>query len=304
MTLTILSHPACAAHDPGEPYPDRPVRLTAIEDQLLMSGLAQVVLREDAPRATRAQLDRAHDTNYVAAVHVVAPRQGRVMLDDDTPMLPESLPAALHAAGAAVRGVDLVMAGGGPVFCAVRPPGHHAEADRAMGFCFFNNVAVAARHALDHHGLERVAVLDFDVHHGNGTEAILGDDERVLFCSSFQHPFYPWTGDAERGPRYVAVPLPEGTGGAAFRAAIAAAWWPALDAFRPQLILLSAGFDGHALDPMAGLELVEADYAWLTEEVMRRAEIHAERRVVSVLEGGYHPGATARSVVAHLKAML
>jgi acetoin utilization deacetylase AcuC-like enzyme len=226
------------------------------------------------------------------------------MLGQDTPMLPESLPAALRAAGAGVRAVDIVMGGSGLAFCAERTPGHHAGHSSAKAFCLFNNVAIAARHALDHHGLSRVAVLDFDVHHGNGTEDILGRDDRVLFCSSFQHPLYPSTGHEAGGPLHVPVPLPEGTAGPALREAVAAAWWPAIDAYRPEMILLSAGFEGHVFDPMGGLALVEADYAWLTGEVMGLAEGHAARRVVSVLEGGCHHGATARSVVAHLKAMI
>jgi acetoin utilization deacetylase AcuC-like enzyme len=200
--------------------------------------------------------------------------------------------------------VDLVMSGDGPVFCAVRPPGHHAERARAMGFCVFDNVAIGALHALEVHGLERVAVIDFDVHHGNGTQDILGRDPRVLFCSSFQHPFYPWGGLEDATETCVPIPLKAGTDGPAFRAAVEAAWWPALDAFRPQLILLSAGFDAHLLDDMSSVCLTEADYAWLTEGVMDLARRHAGGRVVSVLEGGYEPGALARSVVAHLKAML
>ena len=303
--LAIVTHPDCLLHDPGDWHPDRPERLDAIHNQLIRSGMEFVVRIYDAPLADRAQLIRAHDPDYVDRIVRLAPETGSVEIDGDTMMTPHSLPAARRAAGAAVLGVDLVMRGeAGPVFCAIRPPGHHATRNRAMGFCLFNNAAVAAAHAMAVHGLSRIAVLDFDVHHGNGTEDIFDRDPRVLVCSSFQHPFYPFTGHASDSPTLVSVPLAAGTGGDAFRAGITEHWLPALDTFRPELIVVSAGFDAHLLDDMSGLGLVEADFAWVTERIMEIANTHAAGRVVSVLEGGYQPDVLGRSVVAHLKAML
>ncbi|MBZ0122609.1 MAG: histone deacetylase family protein, partial [Roseovarius sp.] len=204
-----------------------------------------------------------------------------------------------------VLGVDLIMRGeANPVFCAIRPPGHHATRNTAMGFCLFNNVAVAAAHALSEHGLSRVAILDFDVHHGNGTEDIFHSDDRVLFCSTFQHPFYPFTGHESDARNLVDVPLPAGTDGAAFRAAVAEHWLPALESFRPEFLFISAGFDAHILDDMSGLALSEDDYRWLTRELVAVAGAHAQGRILSMLEGGYEPGALARSVVAHVKALM
>jgi acetoin utilization deacetylase AcuC-like enzyme len=303
--LGFISHAACRLHDPGAWHPDRPERLDAIHDQLISSGLDFVVRHYDAPEASRAALEAVHDPAHVARVFAKAPTTGAVLIDQDTVMTPHTLAAALHAAGAVVLGVDLVMSGEAcPVFCAVRPPGHHAERGRAMGFCLFNNVAVGARHALDHHGVERLAILDFDAHHGNGAENIFKDDPRVLFCSSFQYPFYPWTGHESNTPNLVDVPLKFATNGPAFRAAITKRWLPALRLFKPELILVSAGFDGHILDDMSGLALSESDYGWLTEQIMSTAREFAGGRVVSVLEGGYELAALGRSVVAHLKAML
>lgn len=303
--LGYISHDDCLGHDPGGLHPETPARLEAISNQLIMSGLDFVVIRHDAPKATREQLLRVHSPAHVERVFATAPDSGRVEIDDDTVMSPGTLDAALRAAGAGVMGVDLVMSGAAnPVFCAVRPPGHHAERDRAMGFCLFNNVAVAAAHALAAHGLSRVAIVDFDVHHGNGTEDIFRTEPRVLFCSSFQHPFYPFTGHAVDAPNLVCVPLPAGTGGPAFREAIGKHWFPPLDAFRPEMLLISAGFDAHVLDDMSSLALTEADYGWLTSALVAIAKRHSGGRIVSVLEGGYETGALARSVVAHLKALM
>jgi acetoin utilization deacetylase AcuC-like enzyme len=227
-----------------------------------------------------------------------------VQLDPDTSMNPYSYPAALRAAGAAVLGVDLAMSGEvANAFCNIRPPGHHAERGRAMGFCIFNNVAVAAAHALAHHGLSRVAIADFDVHHGNGTEHIFCDDPRVMLCSTFQHPFYPYVGADSGNEHIVNVPLPAGTGGAEFREAVARHWLPALEAFRPELLLISAGFDAHRDDDMAMMRLVDADYAWVTGELMQVAARHAQGRIVSMLEGGYELNALGRSAAAHIKAL-
>lgn len=227
-----------------------------------------------------------------------------VRLDGDTAMNPYTYPAALRAAGAVVLGVDLVMGNkAAGAFCNIRPPGHHAERARAMGFCIFNNVAVGAAHALAQHGLQRVAIADFDVHHGNGTENIFHDDPRVMLCSTFQHPFYPYAGVDSGNDHIINVPLPAGTGGAEFRAAVTRHWLPALEAFQPELLLFSAGFDAHRDDEMAMFRLTEPDYVWVTEQIKHIAEKYAQGRIVSVLEGGYELHALARSAQAHIKVL-
>jgi acetoin utilization deacetylase AcuC-like enzyme len=256
-------------------------------------------------QATREQIERVHEAAYVDEVFESAPEEGLVWLDGDTAMNPHSLEAALHAAGANVQAVDMLMAGEARrAFCAVRPPGHHAGPDRTMGFCIFNNVAVGAAHAIAAHGLERVAIVDFDVHHGNGTEDIFSGDNRVLMCSTFQHPFYPGTGAGDTAPNIVNCPLPAMTDGADFRATLRAHWLPVLEAFEPQLILVSAGFDGHIEDDMAQMRLREPDYEWVTLEICDLADRHAEGRVVSTLEGGYNLSALGRSVAVHIRAMM
>jgi acetoin utilization deacetylase AcuC-like enzyme len=270
-----------------------------------MSGLEFVTRNYDAPLASKDELARAHDPNYVERIFKLAPVEGSIEIDGDTVMSERSLQASRRAAGAGILGVDLIMSHkANPVFCAIRPPGHHAEFGRAMGFCLFDNIAVAARHALDSYGLKRVAIVDFDVHHGNGTEDIFRDDDRVLFCSSFQHPFYPFTGHESDTSNLVDVPLPSGTNGTEFRAAIKEHWWPALDSFGPQFLFISAGFDAHVLDDMSNLNLVETDYSWITQQLVAIANKHCEGRILSMLEGGYEHGALGRSVVAHLKALL
>jgi acetoin utilization deacetylase AcuC-like enzyme len=258
----------------------------------------------EAPLAAREQLERVHPPAYISALEAAAPSRGLAHLDADTAMNPHTLTAALRAAGAAVAATDLVMRGeAGAAFCSVRPPGHHAECAHAMGFCLFNNVAVAAAHALDAHGLERVAVVDFDVHHGNGTEDIFRDDPRVMMASTFQHPFYPYSGTEGRSSRMVNIPLAAYSGGGEFRAAVERDWLPALETFKPEMLFISAGFDAHRDDDMAMLNLVEADYAWVTGKIRAVADRHAGGRIVSVLEGGYELHALGRSVVAHLKAL-
>ena len=305
MPIAYISHPDCLLHDVGGYHPERPARLYAIQDQLIMSGLEFVLMPHDAPLADRKHLERVHDPDYVAAMFEQAPEQGVLALDDDTLMMPKTLNAALRAAGAVVLGVDLVLANETKsAFCAVRPPGHHAERNRAMGFCYFNNIAVGAAHALDVKGLERVAIVDFDVHHGNGTEHIFQDDPRVLFCSSFQHPFYPFTGHETETEHVVNITLPAGTGGKLFREQIEAHWLPALHHFKPQLVMISAGFDGHLEDEMAQLHLLETDYAWISSRLKEIADQYAGGRIVSCLEGGYALGALGRSVAAHLNALL
>ena len=303
--LGFISHQDCLLHEAGSWHPDTPERLEAINNQLIMSGLDYVLRHYDAPEATKEQLAGAHDPKYIQDIFDIAPTDKSIAFDGDTVMSPGTLKAALHAAGAGILGVDLIMRGeANPVFCAVRPPGHHAEHAKAMGFCLFDNIAVAAAHALNHYGLERVAIVDFDVHHGNGTEDIFKNEARVLFCSSFQHPFYPFTGHESDATNLVDVPLPAGTDGPTFRKAIAEHWLPALERFDPQFLFISAGFDAHVLDDMSDFRLTEADYAWLTGQLVKIANAHAQGRILSMLEGGYVPDALARSVVAHIKALM
>lgn len=305
MSIAFISHYACTRHEMGAHHPEQPARLHAINDRLIASGLEMVLHQYDAPAATREQLLRVHDAAYVDMVFAASPREGLAWLDGDTAMNPHTLEAALHAAGANVLAVDLVLGGKArQAFCGVRPPGHHAERARTMGFCFFNNVAVGAAHALEAHGLERVAIVDFDVHHGNGTEDIFAHDDRVLFCSTFQHPFYPNSGHEADAPNLVNVPLPARADGAVFREAVLGHWLPAIDAFRPQLIHVSAGFDAHAEDDMAHLRLREFDYAWITRQLCELADRHCDGKLVSTLEGGYNLSALARSVAVHIKAFM
>ena len=304
MATAFVTHPDCLKHEMGAYHPERPERLTAIEDQLIASGVGQYLVRYDAPLASDEELARVHPIEYVRAIRDAAPVEGTVHLDPDTAMNPHSLRAALRAAGAAVLATDLVMRGeADSAFCSVRPPGHHACRARPMGFCIFNNVAVAARHARHAHGVERTAIIDFDVHHGNGTEDIFQGDPHVLMASTFQHPFYPYSGTDGPAANMFNVPLPAGAGSRQFREAVAESWIPALDAFRPQLVLFSAGFDAHAEDDMAMLRFSDADYAWVTQQVKAVAERHAGGRMVSMLEGGYALSALGRSVVQHVRVM-
>jgi acetoin utilization deacetylase AcuC-like enzyme len=299
-----ISHADCLRHDMGAHHPERPARLTAIEDQLIASGIGQHLQRYEAPLATDEQLARVHPPEYVRAIREAAPQQGTIHLDPDTAMNPWTLRAALRAAGAAVLATDLVLQKEvNSAFCAVRPPGHHACRARPMGFCIFNNVAVAARHAVQAHGLERVAIIDFDVHHGNGTEDIFENDRQVLMASIFQHPFYPYSGTEDPAPNMVNVPLPAGAGSREFRAAVSREWLPALEEFKPELVIFSAGFDAHAEDDMAMLRFADADYGWVTEQVKALADRHAQGRMLSMLEGGYALSALGRSAVQHIRVL-
>ncbi|PTB18485.1 deacetylase [Trinickia symbiotica] len=304
MATAVYSHPDCAWHMMGRGHPECPERLQAIEDQLIASGIAPLIVHEDAPLAQIEDLARVHSAEHIAYIEGCAPSEGYAWIDPDTAMNPHSWKAALRAAGAAVAATDAVIEGRyDNAFCSVRPPGHHAEPARAMGFCFFNNVAIAARRALDVHGLERVAIVDFDVHHGNGTEAAFAGDERVLMCSFFQHPFYPFSGAENPAPNMLNLPMPARTKGDVVRSAIETTWLPRLAAFKPEMIFVSAGFDAHREDDLGNMGLVEDDYAWITEQIRLVAERDARGRIVSCLEGGYNLSALGRSAVAHVRAL-
>ena len=306
MSLTAyITHPSFLEHEMGEGHPECPARLNAINDYLLEQGYLDFMAPYTAPEVTREQLLRAHTAHYLAEIEDLVPASGYSQVDPDTKMNSRTLSAARHAAGAAVLATDLVISGEVMrAFCPVRPPGHHAERDAAMGFCFFNNVTVGIRHAQRHHGISRVALVDFDVHHGNGSEDILAGDDQVLMVSTFQHPLYPYLGDVPKGANMLNVPLPPRTRGDALKKVVTERWLPALDAFRPELIFISAGFDAHRDDDMANLGWVESDYAWLTARIVEVADRHAKGRIVSVLEGGYELRALARSVGVHVGVLL
>lgn len=308
MSTAFFSHIECRLHDMGSGHPECPQRLDAISDQLRASGLDIALDFHDAPEATLAQLERAHSVGYLTQLKDTMARVRETgeprALDPDTSVCPGTWQAALRAAGAAVAATDRVLSGQAEnAFCAVRPPGHHATRDAAMGFCFFNNVAVAARHALEVHGLQRVAIIDFDVHHGNGTEDIIAGDERVLMCSFFQHPLYPHSGAVPKGTNMVNVPVAPYTRGPEIRQLVEQNWMPALERFKPQMLFISAGFDAHREDELGQLGLVEADYEWITTMLKDVAARHAQGRIVSCLEGGYALSALARSVVAHVRVL-
>jgi acetoin utilization deacetylase AcuC-like enzyme len=305
VTTAFITHPVCLQHEMGAHHPESPARLQAVYDAFDASGLMPKLMRVEAPLASEAQLEAAHSADYVAKIFQSAPLEDYAYLDPDTAMNPHTIDAARRAAGAVIAGVDMVMADKiDNAFCAVRPCGHHATHNQAMGFCIFNNVAVGAMHAIESYGMKRVAILDFDVHHGNGTEDIFHDDTRVMLCSSFQHPYYPGTGANSGNEHIIPTPLSARTSGAKFRQAIDATWWPALEKFQPQFIIISAGFDAHADDPLAYLELHEDDYVWITTRIREVADKYAEGRIVSALEGGYNLGALGRSAVAHVNALL
>lgn len=304
MTTAFVTHPDTLLHVMDGSHPESPARITAIRNALISAGLIQKLQVYEAPHATDEQLQRVHSAEYVGYIRSVAPKAGMVRLDADTAMGPMTLSAAQHAAGAVILATDLVMNGKADnAFCCIRPPGHHAGRSRAAGFCIFNNVAVGVAHAMAQYGLERVAIIDFDVHHGDGSEDIFGSNPGVMLCSTFQHPFYPGSGADSRTERMVNVPLAANTDGKAYRKVVQEQFKPALERFKPQMVFVSAGFDAHADDPLAQLELVEADYIWITDFIKDIAQQFADGRVVSTLEGGYQLAALAESATAHIRTL-
>ncbi|WP_426149105.1 histone deacetylase family protein [Polaromonas sp. DSR2-3-2] len=308
-----FTHTDCWKHEMGPGHPECPERLDAIERQLLASGLADSLDRRDAPLAPIGDIELAHDRMLVAAIRglsdqladdMLAGGPSHVQIDPDTSLNVHTWTAALRAAGAAIAATDSVMAGEmANAFCAVRPPGHHAERGKAMGFCFFSNIAIAAKYALERHGLKRVAIVDFDVHHGNGTADIVRGDERILMVSFFQHPLFPFSGADTDAPNMVNLPVPAHTKGMDIRELIDMMWMPRLEQFRPEMIFISAGFDAHRDDDLGQMNLNEQDFAWITARIKQVADRHARGRIVSSLEGGYHLGALGRSVEAHIRVL-
>ena len=307
MTVGIISHHKCSQHEMGDYHPESPKRMAAIQDQLIRSGLEYVIRQMDATPIDKAHIYLAHCPKYVDYIFDNAPTESgeTFRLDDDTSMNSASLPAALLSAGAAINAVDKVMDNSlNAVFCATRPPGHHAEYNKGMGFCFFNNIAIAAAYAKKHYQLDRVAIVDFDVHHGNGTEDIVKNKDGYLFCSTYQYPFYPFEINESNTPPIINTPLEATSKGPEFRQAITENWLPALHKFKPQLIFISAGFDAHIEDEMSSISLTEADYRWVTDQLKIVADTYAQGRIVSMLEGGYALSALGRSVVEHIKGLI
>lgn len=308
-----FTHADCRKHEMGPGHPECPERLDAIEDRLLISGVGNALDRREAPLAPLVDIELAHGRMHVAALRglsdglkeeIAAGGPTHAQVDPDTSINVSTWDAALRAAGAALAATDAVIAGElENAFCAVRPPGHHACRDKAMGFCFFNNVAIAAKYALERHGLKRVAIVDFDVHHGNGTEDIVAGDQRILMVSFFQHPFYPMDWPLSNAGNLVNLPVPAYTKGMEVRDLIESIWVPRLEAFRPEMIFISAGFDAHREDDMGQMGLVEQDYAWITQRLKDVARRHAKGRIVSCLEGGYSLSALGRSVEAHIRVL-
>jgi acetoin utilization deacetylase AcuC-like enzyme len=305
MRTAYISHRDCHEHDTSEGHPENARRLSAIEDQFVATGLFDVLRYYDAPSVTDEQLLRVHTPEHLEAMIAMSPASGYAKLDPDTVISPRSLTAARRAAGAAVLAVDLVMSGEMEnAFCCVRPPGHHAESDRAMGFCLFNNIAVGAAHALQAHGLRKVAIVDFDVHQGNGTEEMFSEEPRVLFCSTFQHPFFPYTRMYENADNRVNVPLDATAKSGEFREAVTSRWLPALQGFAPEFVFISAGFDAHRDDEMSHVSLTDQDFRWVTEQIVQVAADSAQGRIVSVLEGGYELDSLARCVEGHVRVLM
>ena len=305
LRTAYISHRECLRHDTGEGHPENARRLSAIEDQFVSTGLFDVLRYYEAPEVTREQLLRVHTPGHLETIESMMPASGYARLDPDTVISPETLGAARRAAGAVVAAVDLIMSGEmEDAFCCVRPPGHHAESGQAMGFCLYNNIAVGAAHALEVYGLKKVAVVDFDVHQGNGTEEIFMNDQRVLFCSTFQHPFFPYTPLLENAANRVNVPLEATAKSAEFRAAVNDHWLPALEQFQPEMVFISAGFDAHRDDEMSHVSLTDDDFRWVSEKIVRVAAASAAGRMVSVLEGGYDLNSLARCVETHVRVLM
>ena len=305
MQVAYLSHPSSLLHEMGEDHPECPDRVRVIADRLLSSGLLDLMVPIEAPAVSREQLLRTHTGMHVNDIEARAPLSGYARIDPDTVMNPRTLLAARHAAGAVVTATELVASGTyRRAFCNVRPPGHHATREAAMGFCFFNNIVVGIHHALGQLGIERVALCDFDVHHGNGSEDILAGDDRVLMLSTFQSALYPFSGEQPKGANIVSVPLAPYSDGQALREAVSQHWLPALERFEPQMIFISAGFDAHRDDELSHLAWTDHDYAWLTRQIVAQARRHAQGRIVSSLEGGYDLLALARSVEQHVRELL
>ena len=305
MSTAIYSHPDCQRHEMGEWHPESPARLQAIFDQLILARIDTLLDYREAPLASPDDVARNHSQSALQRVQDNLPAPGHYFaLDADTVLNAHSWNAALRAAGAAIAATDAVLDGAiENAFCATRPPGHHATPDTSMGFCLFNNVAIAARHALDVRGLERIAIVDFDVHHGNGTAAAFIDDPRVLMVSFYQHPLYPFGAVEPCTANRVNLPLPAGANGAQVQQVVREQWLPALLRHQPQMLFISAGFDAHREDDIGGMNLLEADYAWITQQLMALAQTTAQGRIVSCLEGGYNLSALGRSVVAHVKVL-
>ena len=305
MGTVYISHRECHAHDTGEDHPENARRLSAIEDQLVSTGLFDVLRHFDAPEVTEDQLLGVHTPKHLETIRAMMPESGFARLDPDTVISRNSLQAARRAAGSVVAAVDLVMSGEmESAFCNVRPPGHHAESDRAMGFCLYSNVAVGVAHALAAHAVKKAAIVDFDVHQGNGSEEIFRNESRVLFCSTFQHPFFPYTPLLPNAANRVNVPLEATAGSAEFRAAVTEHWLPALTEFQPELIFISAGFDAHRDDEMSYINLTDADFRWVTEQIVALAQDSASGRIISVLEGGYELRSLARCVEMHIRILM
>jgi len=305
LGTAYISHRDCLTHDTGEDHPENARRITAIEDRFVSTGLFDVLRHYDAPDVTREQLLRVHTSDHLETLEAMMPESGYARLDPDTVISRDSLKAARRAAGAVVKAVDLVMNGEMEnAFCNVRPPGHHAESDRAMGFCLYSNVAVGAAHALETYGVQKAAIVDFDVHQGNGSEEIFSNEKRVLFCSTFQHPFFPFTPLLPDATNRINVPLDATAKSEQFRAALTEHWMPALERFKPEIVFISAGYDAHRDDDMSYVSLTDQDFRWVTEQIIQVAGASASGRIVSVLEGGYELSSLARCVETHVRMLM
>lgn len=305
MRTAFITHPDTLLHVMDGNHPESPARITAIKNALIKHKIDQKLTHYKAPAATDRELARVHSAEYIRRIRALAPKAGLVRLDADTAMGPMSLSAALHASGAVIFATDLVMRGlADNAFCCIRPPGHHAGVANSAGFCIFNHVAVAVAHAFEKYGIKRAAIIDFDVHHGDGTEEIFRNDPRVMLCSTFQHPFYPHRGADTRSDRMLNMPLKAKSGRKEFQQVFEQTFLPALNAFKPEIIFISAGFDAHIEDPLADLALENTDYGWMTTLIKQAAQQHAKGRIVSSLEGGYHLQSLGNAVAIHLSALL